>query len=122
MRRVAVMMVVALGACDAEERREAIARELTGGEPARGRASMFEHGCGSCHEIPGVEGAEGRVGPSLDGVAGRSVLAGRLENTPANLELWIRHPQHVEPGNVMPEMGVSASEAADMAAHLYTLE
>jgi cytochrome c1 len=34
---------------------------------------------------------------------------------------WIQHPQHVEKGNVMPEMGVTETDARDITAFLYTL-
>jgi cytochrome c len=34
---------------------------------------------------------------------------------------WIRHPQQLEPGVVMPEMGVTQEDARDLAAYLYTL-
>ncbi|HEX2254655.1 MAG TPA: c-type cytochrome [Thermoanaerobaculia bacterium] len=97
------------------------ARQATGGEPARGRQAILRHGCRTCHHIPGVPGARGSVGPSLAHVAGRMVLAGDLPNTPENLIAWIRHPQRLEPGTVMPEMGIGEQEGRDIAAYLYTL-
>ncbi len=69
-------------------------------------------GCGSCHTIPGVRGADAMVGPPLNG---------RLPNTPENLVHWIVTPQTVEPGTAMPNLGVSEREARDMAAYLYKL-
>src|SRR4051812_49992898 len=57
------------------------AMRLTGGDPARGQGLMRHYGCAGCHEIPGVHGADGRVGPSLDHVAGRLYIAGVLPNT-----------------------------------------
>jgi cytochrome c1 len=48
------------------------------------------------------------------------VLAGELNNTPANMMLWIQHPQLVEPGADMPELGMSDREVRDIAAYLYT--
>src|SRR5438093_1229200 len=65
--------------------------------------------------------ASGRVSPSLAGVASRAVIAGRLANTPDNLIRWIRDPQGVSPGTVMPNMGVGETDARDIAAYLYTL-
>jgi cytochrome c len=97
------------------------AREATGGDPNRGRVLVRQYGCGTCHDIPGVPGATGTVGPPLAKVAMRSVLAGHLGNTPANMMRWIRHPQREEPGVVMPEMGVTETDARDLAAYLYTL-
>lgn len=48
-------------------------------------------------------------------------LAGRVTNTPADMIRWIQHPQKIEPGTAMPEMGVTDSDARDIAAYLYTL-
>jgi cytochrome c2 len=87
----------------------------------RGKALVTAYGCIACHEIPGVPEASGSVGPSLRGVSRRAYLAGRLSNTPPNMVRWIRNPQQVDPETAMPEMGVSAQEANDLAQFLYTL-
>jgi cytochrome c len=97
------------------------ARALTGGDPARGPRAIRHYGCGTCHVIPGVAGATSHVGPTLEGVGSRLYLAGRVANTPDQLISWIRHPQAVEPGNVMPDMAVTEGDARDIAAFLYTL-
>ena len=81
---------------------------------------MIHYGCPTCHVIPGVPGAVGRVGPSLYQLANRSFLAGKLPNTRANLELWISHPQQYEPGTAMPEMGITPGDARQIAAYLKT--
>jgi cytochrome c2 len=91
------------------------------GDPELGRLKLREYGCGSCHSVPGVPGAAGRVGPRLDDLGQRLYLAGRLPNTSANLEEWIRHPQRIQPGTVMPDTGVTETDAAHIAAYLYTL-
>lgn len=104
--------------CDSAERR---ARALTGGEPARGREALRSYGCGNCHIVPGVRGAQGLVGPPLNGLRRRDSLAGRLPNTPENLMLWIRQPQRIVPGTPMPDLGIGDREARDIAAYLYTL-
>jgi cytochrome c1 len=44
-----------------------------------------------------------------------------MPDTPDHLIAWIRRPQSVEPGHVMPDMGVTAGDATDIAAFLYTL-
>ena len=93
----------------------------TGGDPARGLARIRDYGCGSCHQIPGVADADGLVGPPLANIGVRVYLAGMLRNTPDNMMFWLRHPQQVVPGNVMPDMGVTAPDARDIAAYLYTL-
>ena len=97
------------------------AAEMTGGEPSRGKDVIRRYGCSTCHVIPGVEGARGQVGPSLEGIAARAYLAGKLPNTPANMIKWIREPQDVQPGTAMPELGVTEQDGKDIAAYLYTL-
>jgi cytochrome c len=84
-------------------------------------ALMIQYGCPACHVIPGVPGAVGKVGPSLAALPQRSYLAGVLPNTPANLEQWVMHPQKIQPGIAMPEMGVSPSDARQIAAFLETM-
>jgi cytochrome c len=84
-------------------------------------ALMIQYGCPTCHVIPGVPGAVGKVGPSLAALSQRSYLAGKLPNTPANLEQWVMHPQKFQPGIAMPEMGVSSADARQIAAFLETM-
>lgn len=91
------------------------------GDPQRGRIALAQHGCPSCHVIPGLPG-DGHVGPSLAGLGGRRFVAGVLENNDANLAYWIRHPQAVHPGNAMPDMRVSAQDARDIVAYLRELK
>jgi cytochrome c len=96
------------------------AEALTGGDAARGQAAFTGKGCGGCHTLRGVSGADGLVGPPLDGIANRAIVAGMLENTPANLSRWISAPQSVVPGNAMPDLPMTARETRDIAAFLYT--
>jgi cytochrome c len=101
---------------------EASRREIlasTGGNPIAGERAIAKYGCGSCHVIPGVHRARGLVGPPLTDFARRSYIAGNLVNTPTNLVTWIRSPESVEPGTVMPTLGVSEQEARDISAYLY---
>lgn len=90
-----------------------------GGNADRGSVLVGRFSCGACHEISGVEGAHGLVGPPLATFSRRTMIAGVLPNTPENLVLWLRHPQHVVPGNAMPDVGLSDAEARDIAAFLY---
>jgi cytochrome c2 len=96
------------------------AAAITGGDPSRGEAMFIQYGCGSCHGVKHVRKATGTVGPPLDGIPIRTVIAGKLDNTPENLERWIRDPQHVSPGTAMPDLRVGARDARDIAAFLYT--
>jgi cytochrome c2 len=98
------------------------ATPVAGGDAARGGQLIARLDCGACHSIPGVRGADGRVGPPLDGIARRTIIAGMLPNTPDNLMRWLRNPQGVVPGNAMPDTGLDAAGARDVAAYLYTLQ
>jgi cytochrome c len=89
--------------------------------PDRAPALMLAHGCAACHTIPGVEGADGNVGPPLARFGTRITIAGMLPNQPGHLLHWLRDPQSVVPGNVMPDTGLSEQDARDIAAYLYTL-
>jgi cytochrome c len=95
--------------------------EVGGGARAsRAAAEIVAYGCGSCHTIAGVSGANGGIGPELSHFADRRYIAGRLPNTAPNLIRWIRSPQQVDPGNVMPDLNVSGRDARDIAAYLYS--
>ncbi len=102
--------------------RHGVADDLAGaGDPARGATLIAKIGCGACHSIPGVAGANGRVGPPLDNIGERTIIAGLLANTPANLVTWLKSPQSIVPGNAMPNMGLNDHDAQDIAAYLETL-
>jgi cytochrome c2 len=92
------------------------------GNAERGALYIEQNGCGSCHVIPGIDGARGLVGPPLDYMGKRVFIAGLLRNTPANMVTWLRDPQEIVPGNAMPDMGLSEEQARDITAYLYTLE
>jgi cytochrome c len=96
------------------------AEALTGGSVGRGGQAFTRYGCGGCHTLQNVAQAHGLVGPPLDGIAARAIVGGRLENKPENLMRWIADPQGVSPGTAMPNLGVSESDARDIAAFLYT--
>ena len=117
MRWLALLLA---GGCGVDSNSR-LARQMTGGDPASGKTLIRSYGCGTCHDVPGVPGATGTVGPPLAKIALRTYLAGHLGNTPANMVRWIQHPQQVEKGTAMPEMGVTDSDARDIAAYLYTL-
>ena len=119
---IAVFLLMSI-ACDRPSRTQVKrVAMLTGGGDARlGRTDIRKYGCNTCHEISGVPGARGLIGPRLDGIGQRYYIAGELPNTPDNLMLWIEHPRQVEPHTAMPEMGVTEQDSRDIAAYLYTL-
>ncbi len=95
--------------------------EALGGNVHHGRSLIKTYGCGVCHMIPGVHGADGVVGPPLNAWAERSYIGGELPNVPNNLVRWIVDPPAIEPNTAMPDLGMTPAEAKDVAAYLYTL-
>jgi cytochrome c2 len=91
---------------------------VTGADPSAGKVAITHYGCGSCHTIPGVKGAVALVGPPLIHWSRRSFVAGKLANTPDNLVSWLEDPQAVWPGNDMPDLGISPTDARNIAAYL----
>jgi cytochrome c len=91
------------------------------GDAEAGKVAIQRHGCAACHDIPGIPGAQGVVGPPLANMGERRTIAGRLPNTPENMARWVENPQDVDPGNLMPDVGVSPEEAINISAYLYTL-
>ena len=62
------------------------------------------------------------VGPPLEHVASRQIIAGHIPNTPANLMAYLQNPQSADPQNAMPNMGLTVDQTRDIAAFLYTLK
>ena len=123
MRSAILLLVVAIGATMLSGCREQTSSPLTvtGGDAKRGEVAFERIGCGSCHTAPGIRDAVGTVGPPLNDFGRRVFVAGQLPNTPENLVHWIEAPQSVAPGSAMPNLGVSARDARDIAAYLLSL-
>jgi cytochrome c len=98
------------------------AAEATGGDVVRGKAVFRSADCGACHQVFGVDGADGGAGPPLSRVGTQAFIAGVLPNSPANLIHWVQHPQAVLPGSGMPDPDLNDQQARDVAAYLYTLK
>lgn len=118
-RLATIFAALALASCKAPV--ENAAWPNFGGDPGRGAIIMTQSSCGACHRIPGLQQADGMVGPPLDHFARRTMIAGLLPNTPPNLIRWVRSPQAVLPGNAMPDSSFTDAQARDVAAYLYTL-
>jgi cytochrome c2 len=117
-RALLLLLLAALPGCGGGESGGRILAS-TGGNPDAGEAAIAKYGCGACHVIPGIRRARGLVGPPLTDYASRTYIAGKAFNTPDNLAAWIRLPDSVEPGTVMPTLGVSEEDARDITAYLY---
>jgi cytochrome c len=118
----AVLAAVAICVSSCSDDAQHVAEVTTGGSVRRGAAAIGRYGCGSCHIIPGISGAQGRTGTSLAGIADRIYIAGVLQNTPDNMMRWIENPPAVDPKTVMPNLGVTDRDARDIAGYLYTLK
>jgi cytochrome c2 len=117
---VAALIAIGYKYVEQRERMRMHAAVETGGDPRRGEALFIQYGCGSCHAMSDVRTATGMVGPPLDGIAIRVIIAGHLANKPSNMELWIENPQQVSPGTAMPNLNVSPGDARDITAFLYS--
>jgi cytochrome c len=116
---LAMACVLAVSACSAQVSGAPEPHPASDDAIAAGRHLLASYGCGACHTIPGVPGAHAVVGPPLDHFYARGYIAGVLPNTQENLIKWIQDPQQVKPGDAMPNLGLSAADAADIAAYLY---
>ena len=89
---------------------------------AKGLTLFQTSTCINCHAIRGVPGANASVAPDLTHVASRRQIgAGIMENTPANLRLWVKTPQHVKPGVFMPDFNFTEQELDALGEYLGTL-
>ncbi|MGH2577515.1 MAG: c-type cytochrome, partial [Actinomycetota bacterium] len=90
-----------------------------GPEYAQGEKLFMTKGCMGCHSLQAVKAPKGLIGPNLANVGARShIAAGWLENTDENLERWIREPQTVKKGVLMPNLGVTVEESRALRAYL----
>ena len=86
---IAVVVLVALlfSAWARQEKTRTYTRaaKMLHGNPELGPDKIRKYGCYTCHTIPGVEGANGLVGPPLSGIYERVYIAGEVPNTPENI-------------------------------------
>ncbi len=90
---------------------------------AKGLAIFQGMSCVNCHAINGLVGANGRVGPDLTHLAGRSILgSGVSANSSANLRRWMANPQEVKPGVLMPDYHFTDEQLSQLTAYFETLK
>src|SRR5215471_7823162 len=88
---------------------------------AKGRRIFEQTACINCHAVSGTA-ANGVFGPDLTHLMSRYTIAsGAAKNTHDNLKLWIRSPDSIKPGSLMPAMNLSARDLDDLTAYLETL-
>jgi len=89
---------------------------------AKGAEIFREKNCVDCHSIAGLM-TRGRVAPDLTHVGSRTTLAaGTLANTPENLAKWLKNPQSVKKGVLMPDTGLSTDQIVYLTAYLEGLK
>jgi len=89
---------------------------------AAGRLVFERTACINCHAINGTVG-DGRFGPDLTHLMSRNTLAsGALTNSPEGLRTWIKSPDKLKPGVLMPAMNLNDSDLDKLVAYLTTLK
>jgi cytochrome c oxidase subunit 2 len=88
-------------------------------EVTKAGEAVFANKCIQCHAVttdtPGA-------GPNLAGFANRETVAGYRENTKEWLDEWLRDPQKLKPGTMMPQVGLSDQEVGDLVEYLHSLK
>ena len=77
---VSIVVVLLIGYSRNEVQRAndiAAAVRATGGNPHHGKDKIKYYGCSSCHTIPGIREANGKVGPPLTAFALRIYIAAK---------------------------------------------
>jgi len=116
-----LLLLFALTGCGRTAPAPSNATRAGAGNITEGEVVIVRAACGSCHYIPGIFDADGRVGPPLNRFGRRAFIAGMLPNSPDNLAYWLRFSQKVVPGNAMPNTELTQREARDAAAYLESL-
>jgi mono/diheme cytochrome c family protein len=88
----------------------------------RAKIALRQYACHGCHRIEGVVGPKSYAGPALVDWSRRKYIAGAAPNTHENLVRFLRDPQAISPGTLMPDLQVAEAHANDMATYLMQLE
>src|SRR6202142_2534073 len=100
-----------------EQGKPAVVRDAA----SQGKRVFETTACTNCHTVAGTT-AKGRFGPDLTHLMSRdTIAAGAASNTPENLRLWIRNPEAIKPGSLMPAMQLNEQQLDTVTAYLETL-
>lgn len=87
-----------------------------------GFQTFLVSGCAACHAIDGTP-VQGRVAPNLTHFGSRTTLAGgMIPNTPDALAGWLRDPDSVKPGALMPDLNLSEERISTLVNFLEGLK
>jgi cytochrome c oxidase subunit II len=90
-------------------------------EVGEGRRIFETTACLNCHAVSGTV-ADGHFGPDLTHLMSRATIAsGAAANTPEELKIWIRNPDSIKPGSLMPAMQLNEKDLDALTAYLVTL-
>ena len=99
------------------------APDPSSGSGTMGAETVFANrACGACHMVSDIPSAVGTIGPDLDGVASRELIAETLETSLDNFKTWLADPAAVKPGTEMPTLGLGDDEIEVLANWLVTLK
>jgi cytochrome c oxidase subunit II len=88
---------------------------------AQGRAVYESLACVNCHTIKGTSSI-GKFGPDLTHLMNRQTIgSGVVKNTPEHLRAWVKDPQEIKPGALMPSMNLSGQQLDQVVAYLESL-
>ncbi len=74
--------------------------------------------CANCHAIGGTQ-AKAAFGPDLTHLNERQTLgAGVAQNTASELARWLKNPQLIKPGTLMPNLQLNDAQVTDLVVYL----
>ena len=86
-----------------------------------GRRVFETTACINCHTVRGTA-ASGRFGPDLTHMMSRVTIAsGAAENTRENLRVWLRNPDAIKPGSLMPAMKLNDAQLDALVGYMQSL-
>jgi len=86
------------------------------------RVTFLSLSCVNCHAVSGTS-ATGTFGPDLSHLMSRATLgSGVIPNTPENLRAWVKDPQAMKRGNLMPNMQLNSRELDEVVTYLSSLK
>jgi len=104
-----------------EQQRQAAAELPSDSVAAAGRRVFLGTVCMTCHTVAGTD-AKGRLGPDLTHLMSRATIgAGAAPNTRESLLSWVRNPDNLKHGSLMPAMQIDEKYLHQLVEYLLTL-
>src|SRR5262249_4157575 len=87
----------------------------------KGRGGFLSQSWVNCHRVRGTKGP-GSYAPGLTHLMSRQTLAsGMIDNTETNLRQWVKDPQTIKRGCLMPAFGLNQGQVDLIVNYLLTL-